>query len=73
MQRESLNTRQGSKAGKIRVRTGREKMRLPPLRAKEKVTVDHIKVHYLKQSFQCGVHWDHLVARMKNIPLYFKS
>ncbi len=36
MQRESLNTRQGSKAGKIRVRTGREKMRPPPLRAKEK-------------------------------------
>ncbi len=36
VQRESLNTRQGSKAGKIRVRTGREKMRPPPLRAKEK-------------------------------------
>ncbi len=36
MQRESLNTRQGSKAGKIRVRTGREKMRPPPLSAKEK-------------------------------------
>ncbi len=35
MQRESL-TRQGSKAGKIRVRTGREKMRPPPLSAKEK-------------------------------------
>ncbi len=35
VQRESL-TRQGSKAGKIRVRTGREKMRPPPLRAKEK-------------------------------------
>ncbi len=33
---ESLNTRQGSKAGKIRVRTGREKMRPPPLSAKEK-------------------------------------
>ncbi len=36
MQRESLNTRQGSKAGKIRVRTAREKMRPPPLSAKEK-------------------------------------
>ncbi len=36
MQRESLNTRQGSKAGKIRVRMGREKMRPPPLSAKEK-------------------------------------
>ncbi len=36
VQRESLNTRQGSKAGKIRVRTGREKMLLTPLRAKEK-------------------------------------
>ncbi len=38
MQRESLNTRQGSKAGKIRVRTGREKMRPPPLSANEKVS-----------------------------------
>ncbi len=36
MQRESLNTRQGSKAGKIRVRTGREKMRPPPLSAKKR-------------------------------------
>ncbi len=44
VQRESLNTRQGSKAGKIRVRTGREKMRLPPLRAKEKRVGLHILV-----------------------------
>ncbi len=33
--RESLSI-QGSKAGKIRVRTGREKMRPPSLSAKEK-------------------------------------
>ncbi len=39
VQRESLNTRQGSKAGKIRVRMGREKMRPPPLSAKEKNTI----------------------------------
>ncbi len=44
VQRESLNTRQGSKAGKIRVRTGREKMWLPPLRAKEKRVGLHILV-----------------------------
>ncbi len=53
VQRESLNTRQGSKAGKIRVRTGREKMRPPPLRAKEKNIISLIILISSCHNVQC--------------------
>ncbi len=45
--------RQGSKAGKIRVRTGREKMRPPPLRAKEKNIISLIILISSCHNVQC--------------------